>query len=226
MLISEKRKEAIRFRQEGKSIREIARLLHLASSTVSLWVRHVVLSHTQKQRLLQKSFDALQQGRKKALRIQKNTRQQKRKKLFRDALKEMGKLSQRDIFIAGVALYWGEGFKKDNRLGFASSDPAMIKLFLRWLSLNGVIQKNVRLRAGINISHKKRAKEIEKYWSKQTGIPLVQFQKPFFQKFKWKKEFPKPEEYFGVLRIRANNQGELFIKIQAWIERLRNVRIT
>lgn len=214
-------KRAIELRQKGRSVKEIGKILNVSSSTVSLWVRHVPLSSLQKQRLQNKVFRALQRGRKKAERVQKRLRKIKKAKLTKEALKELGILTKRDLFIAGIALYWAEGFKKDNRLGFASSDAAMIRLFLKWLISVGVPKNNIRSRVGLNISQKKRIKEIEKYWSDQTAIPLPQFQKPFFQKFKWKKEFPNPEKYFGVLRIRANNQGDLFIKIKSWIEKLR-----
>ena len=41
--------------------------------------------------------------------------------------------SKKEYMLIGASLYWAEGFKKDNRLGFANSDPYMIKLFLFWL---------------------------------------------------------------------------------------------
>lgn len=215
------RKKVIRLRQEGRSIKEIAKMLNLSSSTVSLWTRNIVLSPSQKQKLIERVFNALQNGRKKAQDAKKKIRDEQKRKIINEALKNLGKISKRDLFIIGIALYWGEGFKKDSRLGFANSDPGMIMLFLNWLIINSVSEKDIRLRVGLNISHKNRIKAVEKYWSEQTKIPLTQFQKPFFQKFTWKKEFPNPEKYFGVLRIRANNQGPLFIKIQAWIEALR-----
>lgn len=214
-------KQVILLRKEGRSIKEIAKMLNLSSSTVSLWTRNIVLSTAQKQKLIKRVFRALQNGRKKAQDAKKKIREEQKKKIINEALKNLGKISKRDLFIIGISLYWGEGFKKDSRLGFANSDPAMIKLFVNWLIINGVPEKDIRLRVGLNISHKNRIKAVEKYWSEQTKIPLTQFQKPFFQKFTWKKEFPDPEKYFGVLRIRANNQVSLFIKIQAWIEGLR-----
>ena len=41
--------------------------------------------------------------------------------------------SERDLFVAGIALYAGEGRKTDGGVGFANSDPRMIALFLPWL---------------------------------------------------------------------------------------------
>lgn len=56
------REKAIELRKEGRSVKEIARLLNVSSSTVSLWVRHIQLSPSQKQRLADKVFIALQKG--------------------------------------------------------------------------------------------------------------------------------------------------------------------
>ncbi|MEK7521560.1 MAG: helix-turn-helix domain-containing protein [Patescibacteria group bacterium] len=215
--------KALELRNKGFSIKEIGTMLDVSSSTVSLWVRHIQLSPTQRDRLVKKVFDTLQQGRIKAQAIQKQARDKRLNRLTKEAEKELGTLSGRDLFVAGIFLYWAEGFKKDNRLGFANSDPTMIKLFLKWLEVAGVPKSTLRLRVGLNISHKGRIEEVQKYWEAQTGIPQSQFQKPFFQKFIWKKEYAEPRNYFGVLRIRANGQGDLFVKIQAWIKQIQDM---
>jgi len=43
----------------------------------------------------------------------------------------IGILSERDLLIAGAALYAGEGTKADGIVAFANSDPAMVAFFLR-----------------------------------------------------------------------------------------------
>ncbi|PJC27888.1 hypothetical protein CO054_03070 [Candidatus Shapirobacteria bacterium CG_4_9_14_0_2_um_filter_39_11] len=218
----EKRKEARKFRRRGKSIKEIARKLDVSPASVHKWCQDIRLTPLQRRQLDQKVFDALQRGRRKVAKNQRIRKLKEIKTLKVKGITEVGRLSKREFFLAGAALYWAEGFKKDSRLGFANSDPNMVKFFLKWLiESRGVPKKDIRLRIGLNISHKNRIKEVEKYWSGLTEVPLNQFQKPFFQKFTWKKEFKKPEEYFGVLRIRANKQRLLFRKIHGWIEGLR-----
>lgn len=216
-----KRKKAIKLRQQGKSIKEIAKKLAVSPASVHKWCLDIKLTLLQRKQLDQKVSEALQKGRKRVARNQRKKRLKEIRELKAKGVKEIGKLKKREFFLTGAALYWAEGFKKDSRLGFANSDPNMVKFFLKWLVENGVPKKDIRLRVGVNISHKKRIKEIEKYWSKLTDIPFSQFQKPFFQKFKWKKEFKKPEEYFGVLRIRANKQRVLFRTIYGYIEGLK-----
>lgn len=223
MVKSKEKKETRKLRQQGQSIKEIAKELMVSPASVHKWCQDIKLTSQQRKKLDQKVFNALQKGRKKVAQNQKQKRLKEIEELKSKGIKEIGKLTERDFFIAGAALYWAEGFKKDSRLGFANSDPKMAKFFLKWLiEICKVPKEELRLRVGLNISHKNRIKEVEHYWSKLTGIPLSQFQKPFFQKFKWKKEFKRPNEYFGVLRIRANRQRKLFRKIYGWIEGLKN----
>lgn len=218
----EERKKARKLRQRGKSIKEIAKKLSVSPASVHKWCQNIALTSLQRKQLDQRVFNALQKGRKKVARNQRQKRLKEIKELKAKGIKEIGNINKREFFIAGVALYWAEGFKKDIRLGFANSDPNMIKFFLKWLIEScEVSEKEIRLRVGLNISHKDRVREVEKYWSKITGISLSQFQKPFFQKFKWKKKFKNPEKYFGVLRIRANGQRQLFRRIHGWIKGLK-----
>lgn len=218
----ESRKKARQLRRRGLGVKTIAYRLGVSSSTASLWCGDIKLTSTQKKVLEERAHDPYY-GRRKD-----NILRQRQKKLDsieffkRAGIKEIGKLTKRELFISGVALYWAEGFKKDSRLGFANSDPAMIKFFLKWLiECCDVSKQAIRVRVGLNISHKDRINEVENYWVKITGLSKIHFQKPFFQKFIWKKEYPKPEEYFGVLRIRANKQLPLFRKIHGWIEGLK-----
>lgn len=216
------KKKARKFRQKGKSIKEIAKKLSVSPASVHKWCQDIILTPLQRKQLDQKAFDAFQKGREKVTQKQRQRRLKEISELKTKGIEEIGKLNEKEFFIAGISLYWAEGFKKDSRLGFANSDPDMIKFFLIWLTENcEVPRESIRLRVGLNISHKNRIKEVEKYWSKMTGFSLSQFQKPFFQKFKWKKKFKEPKKYFGVLRIRANGQRQLFRKIHGWIEGLK-----
>lgn len=216
--------KARKLRTEGLGIKTIAHELKVSSSTVSLWCRDIKLTPEQIKELERRNHDPYYGKRLQYIQKQKEQRLQKIEKLKQIGMKEVGNLTTRELFITGAALYWAEGFKKDKHLGFANSDPDMVKFCLNWLIKScKVPKKDIRLRVGLNISHTQRIKEVEKYWSDITGVSLEQFQKPFFQKFIWKKEYPNPNEYFGVLRIRANKQLILFRKILGWLEGLKVV---
>lgn len=205
-------------------MREIGRALGVSSSTAHLWTRQVKLTDLQKRAIWERHKQAFQEGRRKVALRQKQEREKEEaqhKKLGRDMI---GLISKRELMLIGTALYWSEGFKRDSRLGFANSDPGMIKLFLRWLFEVGKVPwEDVRLRVGLNISYKDRVSGIEKRWSRLTGIPMGQFQKPFFQKVKWEKSYKNRGEYLGVLRIRVNGQRKLFVTIKGMLEGLQEV---
>jgi transposase len=221
---SREKSESIKLRKLGKSYKEIAEIIQVSPASVHRWCKKVYLTQRQKKQLIKNSFVALQKGRKKAIEKQKVVRKLKYLKLKKRCRAQIGKISNREKFLIGVGLYWAEGFKKDSRAGFANSDPDMIKFFLSWLVKNcGVSRTKIRLRVGLNISHKKRVRKIENYWSEITQIPLSQFQKPFFQKTRWKKHFTDKANYFGVLRIRINQEPFLLKKILYWIDRFKNV---
>jgi hypothetical protein len=137
--------------------------------------------------------------------------------------KDIGILSKREVFLTGVALYWGEGFKNkhEHRLGFCNSDPTMVKFYLYWLEqCLSVKKEDIVLRVTLNKVYEKKTKEIQSYWSNYLEIPLTQFTKPFYQASVWKKQY-KTDTYSGVLRIHVKNSLPYLLKMRGWIEGLR-----
>lgn len=137
----------------------------------------------------------------------------------------MESLSERELLISGIALYWAEGFKTlhERRLGFCNSDPNMIRFYLYWLQRAlHVNSSEVVARVTLNVSHKHRVEEVEEYWSKLTGIPLEQFTKPFYQNSQWKKRY-NTDTYYGVLRIHVKNSLNDLLRMRGWIQGLARV---
>jgi hypothetical protein len=221
----DKKKKSVLLRKDGKSFRDISKTLEIPLSTVFLWTKKIELSESQKQKLKEKSLKILQRSRIKAQKVKRENYEKIVNQNLLLGEKTIGKdLSKRELTLICSALYWAEGFKKDNRLGFANSDPKMIKMFLFWLINElGVPKERIRLRVGINISFIEKIKKIERYWSETTGIPLGQFQKPFYQQSKLKKIYPNIDGYYGVLRIRAIGQNECFRKILGMVTGLRKI---
>lgn len=213
--------KALQLRKRGKSIKQIARLLGVSVSIVSVWCREIELTDQQQEKLKKRKirvrhlrYLAKQSHFKKIARV---------KKLLQDAKNEINPLSKQELFLTGLALYWAEGFKsiKEGRLGFCNSDPRMIKFMLKWFQKSLKInRKDFILRTEFNISHKDRTGEIKDYWSKITGIPLEQFEKPFYQRSNWLREYSNRDKYFGILRIRVRRSSELLNKTRGWIDGL------
>ncbi len=221
MAKSELKFKARQLRAEGESIKVIAKKLSVSSGSVSLWCKNVKLSPAQIKELERRAHDP-----KYGKRLQNSLRQQKiriekTKKLFRKGIQEVGSLTKRELFIAGIALYWAEGFKSDSQAGFCNSDPNMVQFFIDWLKkCFNYKNEDLRLRVGLNEGFRNQTKFIENFWSRRTGISKEQFQKPFYQKVKWQKRYEHPENYHGVLRIRVRKSTDFLRKIRGFIEGL------
>lgn len=210
-----------KLRREGFSIGNIAKKVGVAKSTASLWCRDISLTDEQIYNLAKRESGGSRLG---ALRASENRRRERMSRLGRFMGKGalmVGELNKRDIFLVGAALYWAEGDKKQRRVGFCNSDPKMINLWLSWLKLClGVPEQDFKCVIGINDVHKYRIGDVEKYWSKTTGIKLSQFGKPSYKHVKNKKVYENFEDHFGTLMVRIKRSTNLNYRILGMIEAL------
>lgn len=218
------RQAARELRNKGLGIKTIAHKLDVSSSSVSLWCRDIVLSSEQIKELERRSHDPRYGRRLKYIQKLHEAKNRKIVLLLEEGKREIGTATKRELFIAGVALYWAEGFKKDNLVGFSNSDPAMVAIFIKWLRLCGVATNRLKFRVGANEAYRDKIRDIENYWKKILHIRADQFQKPFFQRVQWKKSYDNPNDYHGVLRVRVAKSTNLLRKIHGWIEGLKQIR--
>ena len=211
--------QAIKLRKKGFAIADIARKLEISKSTASLWCRGVNL--TPEQRAQQEA----RTGRKlerffKMVEAQKKARVEIKNDLTKKSIKALGSLSTRDLFVAGVSLYWAEGFKHEaeKRLGFCNSDPVMINFQLEfWRRCLGVNKSDISPRLTLNEAFRDRTDKIQKFWSDCLDIPIEQFTKPFYQKVKSVKVYENIGGYHGVLRIHARKSSKLMTQMRGYI---------
>lgn len=224
-IYSEDQKDAVRLlRVEGLSLGEIHAKTHIPKTTIRSWISDISQSEEQKEVIKQKVLKSLQKGRIKSQRIKKEKKGIRQRYLLDQGVDEIGELTKRDIFIAGVALYWAEGFKNkhEHRLGFCNSDPGMVRFYLHWLeSTLAISKKEITARLTINKLYESKTHQIEKYWSDVADIPLAQFTKPFYQNTVWKKQYDI-DNYHGVLRIHVKDSLENLLKMRGWIEGLKH----
>lgn len=216
-----KRIKAQELRRKGESIKETARKLDVAKSTVSIWCRDIKLTKEQILKLNKKIQTRGYIGRLKGATLQRQRRLEKIEKFKKEGLKKFKKLSKREFITAGLGLYWGEGNTEGNRVGFSNSNPEMIKFMMSWFrEICNIDDKRFTLCVGINEIHKDRVKEVEKYWTKITGIPQRQFTKTVLQKARTKKIYKNRATHFGTLSIRINRSSDLQYQILGLINGL------
>jgi len=162
------RERARRLRATGLPMADIAARLGVSKSSVSLWVRDV-------------PFEARPRptrGRRRTPNALQRRKQAEIARLLAEGRDRVGRLSEREFLIAGVALYAGEGSKGDGNVRFANSDPRMIGFFCSWLRRFFEIDES-RLRVHLYLHQGLDLAAAIAYWSALTSIPPSQFLKPY-----------------------------------------------
>jgi DNA-binding transcriptional ArsR family regulator len=149
--------------EQGLSVKELARMLGVSQSTVSLWVRDIELTSAQREQLKKRGNRAATA----ALSAGALAR--------RRAAQGEGRLTATrgdPIHVAGCMLYWAEGSKHRNAVIFVNSDPAMMAFFALFLrSCFGVPDNRMRINCNLFADHVGRIHEIEQYWLDLLGLP-------------------------------------------------------
>ncbi|MEU7107857.1 hypothetical protein ABZ951_22845 [Streptomyces sp. NPDC046215] len=200
-------------RLAGRTYDEIVAELGVSKSSVSLWVRDL----PRPARKITEHSRAMAEARWEPLRRARDLQRQETKSA---ATQEIGRISDRELFIAGVALYWAEGTKskphrRSELVTFVNSDPDMISLYLAWLRLLGV--ENSRLRFHVLIHESADVAAAEHFWAEHVGIGIGSFGKTTL-----KRHNPKTvrknvgENYRGCLTVRVLQGADLYRRIEGW----------
>lgn len=224
MAKSNQKIKARKLRKNGISVNQIAKKVGISKSTASYWVRDIILSVEQLEKLRNNSIQGSERGRLKGAFIQKQKRIAKELKSYADGKSKIRKLSNREMLLIGIALYWAEGAKKTREVQLCNSDPRMINYFINWLiSHFGVEPKDIRLIVGINQIHQDRENEVLKYWSEITNFPLAQFRKISYKKTQNKKTYENKSQHFGTLSVKVLKPARYYYKIMGLIQALSNM---
>ena len=139
-------------------------------------------------------------------------------------LKEHLTLEEEKLKIAGIMLYWAEGYKNLSKkahggtIDLANSDPEMIKLFLKFLRKICGIDES-RLRVKLYCYANQNINSLKRYWSKITDIPLEQFTKPYIREDFSPDKIGKMK--YGLAHITYSDK-KLFLQIKNWTEQYLN----
>ncbi|MBP9669789.1 helix-turn-helix domain-containing protein [Candidatus Woesebacteria bacterium] len=223
MAKSRERLQARELRRNGESIREIARQVSIARSTVSLWCRDIVLTNDQLEALVERDKLGGARGRMIAAELAKKRKNERVSFNKNAGFERIGKISNRELFLIGIALYWAEGSKgvRSERFVFVNSDPKMIVMMIRWLrECMHISVDDIVCRVGINEAHQTRIVEVERHWSDITGIPLSQFKRASFKKVVNKKVYENFYEHYGTLDLLVKRCTKLFYEMLGSIKGL------
>ena len=221
------KEKAFSLRKEGKSIAEIAHILSLSKSTVSLWCKEIKLTKLQREVLYHKMVEMGHRGRLLGALTNRRKKEVSVTSAQKWASDLFGSMSERDFLFAGVALYWGEGSKADGgHLSFVNSDSAMVLFMYKWFQVFfQVSPEDFIPRIYINEIHRPRIEEILNFWSNLLELPRSSFRGTIFIKTSQKKIYSNHSTYYGLLSLRVRRSSVLKYKLLALVDLMRNAGV-
>jgi len=208
------RRECRRLRAQGLSYTEISALTGAPQGSISPWVRGV-------RGPSQERLDDLRlAGLRKAARIKAQGGQRRRNMQKGLAACSVGPLSDQELFLLGVGLYWAEGSKSKSydlreRATFINSDPDVIDVYMAWLALLGVTAAQCGFRVSIHETADVEA--AEQFWAARVGVPVERFVRSTLKKAKpLTNRLNTNEEYRGCLVVSVYKSAVLYRSIEGW----------
>jgi predicted transcriptional regulator len=211
------RVKARELRQQGLAYDDIVAELGVSKSTVSAWVSDM----PRPERL---SYEECRKraadGVRRYWAAERPIREAGREEARVAAAAEIGKLSEREIIIAGAIAYWCEGaknkpYRRGDQVIFTNSDPALIRFYMHFLATAGIERE--RLRCKLQIHESADVEAAQRFWLAITGLDAAQFRRPAL-----KTHNPRTVRkntgagYHGCLRIDVLRGTDLYLKIEGW----------
>lgn len=178
------RQEAIELRKKGKTYSEIREELNISKSTLSEWLSKLPLTSEQIKNLEKSKKNNRVLGIEKIRLTKQKKREARIKAIYENQKVYWGKLSKRELEIAGIFLYWGEGNKRLNgSVSLNNTDPKVMKFTLFWLK-NSLLVPQEKIKVDLHLYSDMETEEEISFWSKELNLPLSQFRKPYIKKSK------------------------------------------
>lgn len=215
---TELNKKAVALRRKGLTYSEILSQIPVAKSTLALWFKEVKLSKPQVQKITKRKLAA---GKRGGI-ARKKQRIKKVDNIRCLAEREVGNISDRELWLIGTVIYWAEGAKEKewhpgSGASFINMDPFMIQVYLRWLKYCGIQKSDINFMLFVHENHSNRVPEIKRYWSKIANFPISAFSKQYWKKNKVNtKRRNVGDNYFGILKINIKQSSEFLRKVMGW----------
>ncbi len=170
------REKAIELRKQQLSYSQIKERLGVSKSTLSVWLKDLPLSREQINNLRANSEKRIEKFRQ-TMRVKRDERLSRVYSVQKDSLLP---LSKKEVYIAGLFLYLGEGSKTRNQTCLSNTNPKTIHFFLYWLTkICDIPQKKIKIRLHL-YSDMDQENEIT-YWMNFLNLPKKHFLVPYIK---------------------------------------------
>jgi transposase-like protein len=175
------KQKAIELRKQGKTYGQIKKELNVNKSTLSDWLSKYSLSKKQLALLGHNREYSRQVAIEKTIITKQKKHNQRLNDAYQIEKKRWKLLTKREIELAGIFLYWGEGAKLINGpISLNNTDPQVLKFTLYWLTYALEIPK-AKIEVFLHLYNDMDIKKEMEYWSKELKMPLAQFAKPYIK---------------------------------------------
>lgn len=212
-LVREK-ETAISLRKKGYSYNEILVQVPVAKSSLSLWLKDLPLTKSEKNTLKKRTDTNISIGRIRAASALRQNKLNRNKALLNEAEEVFQKFRNDTLFQTGVALYWAEGAKRNELFFFTNSDVDMIETMLLWIE---EYTEYSRFDLGYRLYiHQPFVRDSwEQWWQKKLGVNEYQFKKTIIKPSGL--GIKKRPDYKGCIRIEVPKSSKLLTKMKFWI---------
>lgn len=111
---------------------------------------------------------------------------------------------EKELMVAALMLYYGEGAKTSHTVDIANSDPAVLQLFIKFLRKICRVQES-KLRFYLYCFSNQDSEKLIEFWANKLTIDKNQFTKPYVRKIDNTKNNTRIMQW-GVLHIRYNDK--------------------
>jgi len=171
------REQSIELRKKGNSIRYIELKLGIPKSTLSGWLKNITLSPKQLSNLNNQRLLSLITAREKAILWHNKQKANRIKESEKQALKILSNLEILNSSIQDLALsmlYLAEGSKTKSGTSLGSSDPQILKFFIKCLLKNHCIRIE-NIKCALHLRADQDPLIQKNFWSSGLKIPLSNF---------------------------------------------------
>ena len=215
----------IELRLQGLTYSQISERLGISKSTLSYWLKNIKLDKKATSKISKhihstKIVKLIERNKKKT-----EIARKKNEAIRKVAKKEAKKFIKDPLFITGLALYWGEGYKKGadgskwKSIDFANSDAVMIKVIMKFFYKYLLIKKT-DIKIQIMLHNPDDNEKSVKFWKDITELKEENFIKTSYVISKSSKKKMTTHLPYGTVHIRINNVN-LFFRLIGWIDFLK-----
>lgn len=178
--LKEQYEQAVQFRKRGFTYSEIAKIVGVSKSTVSLWLAKKAFS----KKVREENTARAARDNVKRIALVNKARNAERKARYQEAVRsaetEFRHYKKDPLFVAGLTCYLCEGDLKDqSRIRISSSRTASHKIFIRFAQAYlGVEHSSVRF--WLLLPHRTHEEKHMRSWSRQIGLSVASFHKTQF----------------------------------------------